>query len=400
MTKTTMARARAWTGPALFSYGFRPFFLFGGVYAGLLVAVWTLFQFGLAPLPSALPPLAWHAHELLFGYAPAVVAGFLLTAVPNWTGRLPVVGMPLVWLSALWLVGRFAVAFFGFVGPFALYALTIAFPLALAIVIGREIVAGGNWRNLKVLAAIVMLAVAQTLFHVELWRTGHPKLGERLAIATLVLLIAIIGGRIIPSFTINWIKRANPGRMPVPFSAFDKVAMVAAGVALLAWTALPLLGGRSSVVGAFLGATALMHFVRLARWAPDRTLREPLVTVLHVAYAFVPLGFVLAALEAWRGDAALETATIHTWAVGAIGLMTVAVMTRATRGHTGHALTAPPSTVAVYGALFVAALARICAALLPAHASLLIGVAGAAWALAFLGFALVYGPLLASPRKS
>lgn len=395
-----MARARAWTGPALFSFGFRPFFLFAALYAAILISVWTLFQFGLAPLPTSLPPVAWHAHELLFGYGPAVVAGFLLTAVPNWTGRLPVVGMPLVWLSALWLLGRFAVAFSGFVGPFALYALTIAFPLALALVIGREIVAGGNWRNLKVLAAIVVLAIAQTSFQIELWRSGHPEYGERLGIGALVLLIAIIGGRIIPSFTINWIKRVNPGRLPAPFSTFDKVAMAAAGAALLAWVALPALGGRSTPVAVLLAATALLHFVRLARWAPDRTLREPLVTVLHVAYFFVPLGFLFAAAQAALGDAALDTATVHVWTVGAIGLMTVAVMTRATRGHTGHALVAPPSTTILYVALFVAAVTRVAAALVPQLSSELIGVAGAAWAVAFFGFVVVYGPLLVNPRKS
>lgn len=398
--KTTMQKARAWRGPALFSYGFRPFFFFGAIYAGFAVALWTLWRYDLAPLPSAFPPVAWHAHELLFGYGPAVVAGFLLTAVPNWTGRLPVVGWPLVVLFALWCVGRLAMLLAPAGAPVALLALTLVFPVTLAAVIGREIVAGDNWRNLKVLVAVAVIALAQVIFQVEVALGGQSVFGERLAVGALVMLIAIIGGRIIPSFTVNWLKRVNPGRLPKPFDRYDTFAMILAGLALVAWVLLPALGGASRPVAALLLAAGLAHLVRLTRWAPDRTWREPLVAVLHVSYLFVPIGFFLAAAAAWNGEAALFTATVHAWTVGAIGMMTLSVMTRATRGHTGRALAAPADTTVIYLAIFAAALARIGAALAPQHAGWLLPVAGLCWSLAFFGFALVYGPMLTMRRKA
>lgn len=144
MTSTTISQIRGWTGPALLSYGFRPFFLFGALHAALMLALWVPWHIGLIALPSAFPPVAWHSHELLFGYVPAIVAGFLLTAVPNWTGRLPVVGWPLAGPAALWLLGRIAVAASLGVPPVLVALLPLAFPLALGLVIGRKIVAGRN----------------------------------------------------------------------------------------------------------------------------------------------------------------------------------------------------------------------------------------------------------------
>ena len=374
----TMKQARQWKGPALFSYGFRPFFLFSGVYAALAIAVWTLWLDGAATMPAGFPPVAWHAHELLFGYAIAAVAGFLLTAVPNWTGRLPVVGLPLLALFGLWALGRLAMALGAFLPPVALALLTLAFPVALAVLIAREVLAGRNVRNVKVVIVLAALCLAQLCFHVEVARTGASVFSERLAIAAYLLLVMIVGGRIVPSFTTNWIKRENPGRLPVPFGSFDKVAMI--------------------VGGALLVVAAILHAARLARWAPDRVWAGKLVAVLHVAYAFIPIGFALAAANTFTADRAFDMAAIHCWAVGAIGLMTLAVMTRATRGHTGHALVAPPSTSLLYVLLAVAALARIGAVFMQT-ATPLLTLAGIAWALAFAGFAIVYGPMCVAARR-
>jgi uncharacterized protein involved in response to NO len=395
---TTMALQRAWTGPALFTYGFRPFFLFGALHAALMVALWVPWYLGFIALPSAFPPVVWHSHELLFGYVPAIVAGFLLTAVPNWTGRLPVVGWPLAGLFAVWLIGRLAVAVSVNLSPFAVAAVSLAFPLALAGVIGREIAAGKNWRNLKVLAGVVALAVAQALFHHEVWRYGRATYGDHLAVAAALMLIMIVGGRIVPSFTTNWLKQHNPGALPTPSNRFDSISMAVAAVALAAWVAAPLISGAQLGVATLLLIAGVLQAARQVRWQPWRTLREPLVTVLHVGYAFVPLGFVLAALAAQGGASPLATGATHAWTVGAIGLMTLAVMTRATRGHTGRPLTAPAGTLIIYLLMFAAAGLRILAAAVPETSFIALSIAGCAWVAAFLLFAMLYGPMLALPR--
>lgn len=396
---TTMDRVRGWAGPALFSYGFRPFFFFGALYAALAIGLWTLWLDGVGALPSTFPPLAWHTHELLFGYAFSVVAGFLLTAVPNWTGRLPVVGWPLVGLVCLWLAGRAAMALAGALHPLALALLTLAFPLALFGLIAREVYAGRNTRNIKVVAVLAVLCLAQIGIHVEVWRTGASTFSVRLALSAYLMLVMIVGGRIIPSFTTNWIKRENPGRTPATFDGFDKTAMIFAGAALACWTALPAVVAASPVVGVLLGLSAVLHAARLARWAPDRVWAEKLVAVLHIAYAFIPLGFAVAAASALMQDATSDIAAIHLWAIGAIGLMTLAVMTRATRGHTGRALVAPSSTIVLYALLAFAAMARFVAAFLQ-HNAVGLTIAGAAWTLAFAGFAAVYGPMCLTRRPS
>lgn len=246
---STKTRERSWQGPAVLSYGFRPFFLAAGIYAALLILLWVPWFLGLIAIPTALPPAAWHGHELLFGFLPAVMAGFLLTAVPNWTGRLPVVGWPLRGLVALWLIGRAAIFLSLTLPPLAVAAATIAMPLALALVIGREIVAGRNWRNLKILAILAMLISVQALFHIELRRTGNPAASLRLAVAVAIMLIMMIGGRIIPSFTSSWLRPRGPGALPVPFNRGDGIALVLSGAALAGWFALALHRCRAAAGG-------------------------------------------------------------------------------------------------------------------------------------------------------
>ena len=399
LSMTTMTRMRSWQGPALLSYGFRPFFLLAGIYAALLILLWVPWFLGLIALPSALPPVAWHAHELLFGFLPAVIAGFLLTAVPNWTGRLPVVGWPLAMLVALWLLGRLAV-FCSLMLPAAVVAAAaIAFPLALGFVIGREIVAGRNWRNLKILVILTLLVVAQVLFHIELWRTGAPTVSVHLAIAVAIMLIMIVGGRIIPSFTTNWLRQRGAGPQVAPFSRYDSAALILSGMALAGWVALSFIEAFRPPIAGALFLAGFVNLGRQARWAPLRTLAEPLVAVLHLAYSFIGIGFLLAGLSVWSDDAGYASAAIHAWTAGAIGAMTLAVMTRATRGHTGRPLTAPAGTVAIYAAVTIAAAARIAAALRPEYGMALLSLAGFAWCGAFLGFAALYGPMLIMPRR-
>ncbi|WKA30538.1 NnrS family protein [Bradyrhizobium roseum] len=388
----TMQKLRAYRGPALFSHGFRPFFLFGAVYAGAMVPLWLATFAGDVSLPTAFTPRDWHAHEMLFGYVAAVIAGFLLTAVPNWTGRLPIQGGPLAVLFAAWLAGRLAVTFSGSIGWQLALAIDAAFLLLLTAAAAREIVAGRKWNNLTVVGIISLLAATNIAFHVEA-HFGGADYSTRLGVGLVVTLVCLIGGRIVPSFTRNWLARREPGRLPVPFNRFDAVAMVAGVCAMIAWAIAP--SGRW-VAGA-LGVGGLLHLVRLARWAGYRTMSDRLVLILHVAYAFVPAGFLLAALSAL--DLVAPSAGIHAWTGGAVGSMTIAVMTRATLGHSGQALSASIATQLVYASIVVAALARVCAALEPAHSIPLLTIAGAAWTGAFLGFALLYAPLLCGARK-
>jgi uncharacterized protein involved in response to NO len=389
----TMQKLRAYRGPALFSYGFRPFFLFAAIYAGAMIPLWLAVFSGDARIPTAFAARDWHVHEMLFGYVSAVIAGFLLTAVPNWTGRLPIQGARLVILFSTWVAGRLATTFSSLLGWQIALAVDAAFLLLLAAAAAREIVAGRKWNNLKVVGIVSLLALTNIAFHLEAHLYGIAEYSSRAGIALVVTLVCVIGGRIVPSFTRNWLARRDHGRLPVPFGRFDAFTMLVGTGAMVAWVFVP--SGR--FVAAALGIAGLLHLVRLVRWAGYRTFSDRLVLILHVAYAFVPAGFFLSALSCL--ELVVPSAGIHAWTGGAVGSMTIAVMTRASLGHTGQALSASISTQAVYAAVVVAALARICAALEPAHSVSLLMIAGVAWAGAFLGFALAYAPLLCRARK-
>jgi uncharacterized protein involved in response to NO len=264
--------------------------------------------------------------------------------------------------------------------------------VVVVAVAAREIVTGMNWRNLRVLVLISTLAAGNILFHLQAHFAGTAEYGTRLGIAMAVMLVSVIGGRIVPSFTHNWLVQANPGRLPVAFGRFDMIVLLVSAAALLLWVAVP----TGPVTGTCLVASGVLHIVRLARWAGDRTFGNRLVLVLHIGYGFVPVGFLLMGASAF--DLVSPTAGIHAWAGGAVGVMTIAVMTRASLGHTGRRLEASFATQAIYAAVVVAALARICAALHPAWSMSLLHVAAFAWVAAFLGFAAGFGPLLVGVR--
>ena len=254
---------------------------------------------------------------------------------------------------------------------------------------------------MNVVILLLLLLAGNIAFHLEAHFHGAADIAIRIGIAVVVLLISLIGGRIVPSFTRNWLVRENPGRLPVPFGRFDIVAVAAGALALSVWVVSPI----GDLTGSALALAGLLHLVRLGRWAGDRTGRERLLLILHVGYAFLPLGFLLNAASAF--GRVPPGAGIHAWMAGAAGVMTLAVMSRATLGHTGQPLTASLATQAIYAAIVVAALSRICAVLEPAHSEPLLHLAAFAWAAAFFGFALAYGRLLVggdprmkSPRKA
>lgn len=384
-------RLRAYEGPALLSYGFRPFFLLAALQAGLTVLVWLPFVTGHLTVPTAFAPVDWHIHEMLFGYQAAAIGGFLLTAIPNWTGRLPVQGRPLLVLVLAWLAGRIAVSASALIGWRLAMAIDALFLLLLAGAAAREIVAGRNWRNLKVVVLVGLLLAANLAFHLEAGLTGSADVARRFAIAVILMLVVLIAGRIVPSFTRNWLAQRGDGRMPVPFGSYDKVVLADSAIALLSWVAVP----DTAATGVALLLAAGLHLFRLARWAGDRSWRNPLLVILHIAYLFVPAGFALTALASLGVVA--PGAGIHAWTAGAFGTMTLAVMSRASLGHTGRALVATGATQACYVLIVIGSVARICSAL--GHGpAMLLHVAGLSWSLAFLVFALAYWQVLTGAR--
>ncbi|QPC92955.1 NnrS family protein [Mesorhizobium sp. INR15] len=386
-----VSRLRSYSGPAVLSYGFRPFFLLGPLYAALSILLWLPMYAGELVVHSAFAPVDWHIHEMLFGYLPAIVTGFLLTAIPNWTGRLPVQGLPLLALVVLWLAGRASVFFSADIGWQAAAVIDGAFLLAVAAAAAHEIVAGRNWRNLKVLLPLAVLAGANGAFHIEAHLQGTSD-SRRLGMAAAIMLISLIGGRIIPSFTRNWLVRENPGRLPAPFDRFDIASLAISAVALGAWSFAP----DNSVSGMLMAVAAICQTCRLSRWAGERTLRDPLVLVLHLAYAFVPVGLALVSASIFFPDAVPAAAGLHALGTGAVGAMTLAVMTRATLGHTGRALKAGTGALFIFVAVLLAGSSRILAAFVPV--GVMIDIAGAAWVAAFAGFVLVYGNALMTPK--
>lgn len=393
MKLMAIPRTRPRAYPAVLSYGFRPFFLLGSLYSGGVILFWLPLFYGELKTSSTFLPVDWHVHEMIFGYLAAIVTGFLLTAIPNWTGRLPVQGLPLLALVLLWLAGRLAVFFSMETGWLVGAAVDCGFLLAVALAAATEIIAGRNWRNLKVLLPVAVLFAANVLFHAEAHYQGVSDISRRLGLGAAVVLIMIIGGRIVPSFTRNWLARENQGRLPSPFSHFDATTIALSATALAAWAFFP----ESNATGAMLIAGAVLNAMRIARWAGDRTLREPLVLILHVAFVFVPIGFLLAGLAVVRPETVPSAAGIHAFSVGAVACMTLAVMTRATLGHTGRELRASISTCAVFVAIVLAALLRIGAAFVPVDA-ILLHISAMLWVVAFLGYAALFGGMLVQPK--
>jgi uncharacterized protein involved in response to NO len=376
---------------AMFSAAFRPFFLGAALWSAAAVPAWLMSFSGRAELPGALAPFIWHGHEMVFGFGFAAVAGFLLTAIPNWTGRLPLRGARLAVLAGLWLAGRIALLLSAQLGPLATAAIDLAFPAALIAAVARELIAGRNWRNLPMLAALALLFCGSLLVHLQAIGLAYTALlGNRLGIAILLMLIALIGGRIVPGFTRNWLaKQRLGGALPAPADRLDIAALAVTFAALASWLASP--SGPVTPWLAFAASLALG--LRLARWRGLATLGEPLLFVLHAGYGWLVLGFALLGLS---GVVPLvpHSAAVHALTVGAIGTMTLAVMTRATLGHSGRPLSADRATVLAYLLVTLAALLRIAAPMAGGAFLALTWAAAAAWSGAFLLFAVSYRNLL------
>ncbi len=382
-------------GPAILSYGFRPFFLAAGCYGIVAMAGWVAaLILGLEIGGRTYGALFWHGHEMLYGYATAALAGFLLTAVPNWTGRLPVSGPPLLGLLVVWAVGRIAMLTPETFGLWLAALLDMAFLPLLAAIVAREVLAGRNWKNLKVLAGVTALAAANGYGHIAVLTGSDAQTALRLAVAVYVALVALVGGRIIPSFTRNWLARKGVKRLPASFDRIDIAAVIVLVAGLLCWVIAP----DQPLIAIATTIAALLNAYRLWRWRGLAAFAEPLVVVLHAGYGFVPLGLLAigAAALGWVSQAS----SMHVLTVGVIGVMTLAVMTRATLGHTGRPIVANRSTLMGYLLLILAAALRPFAEALSDHYATLLAVAGVAWIAAFSLFVLEYGPILTSKTRS
>ncbi|GAA0568078.1 NnrS family protein [Craurococcus roseus] len=389
-------RARPSRLPALFAYGFRPFFLLAGGWAPLVVALWVAGIVGLGVPDGPLPLVRWHAHEMLAGFVGAAMIGFVLTAVPNWTARRGYAGAPLVALVALFVAGRLALlpgspVPAGLAAPLALSALPATLLLVLPALLGA-----GNARlfgpPLLVLGFwagdLLMLGEAAGWWRGETWRAG-----QLLSADVALVLVGLIGGRIIPSFTLNALRKTDRPAEPKPLPGVD----VAAVLSLVAVALVDLAAPGGALAGGVAALAAALAAVRLSRWHGLRTLGRPILWVLHLAYAFVPLA--LATKAAWLlAGAPWAAHWLHLQGAGALAMMILAVMTRATLGHTGRDLAASPATVLAYVLLALAALSRAFGPALAGGGPEPLALAGALWIAAFALFLWVYAPILLRPR--
>lgn len=373
--------------------GFRPFFFAAAAWAIVALGLWLGSLANTLTLPTAFDSLTWHRHEMLFGFVGAVIAGFLLTAIPNWTGRLPIAGKPLLALFGLWLAARIAVLFSAVVGQAAAATLDAGFFLVLAGLAAREVLEARN-RNLPIVGLVLLFGLADAGDHAAGAGLIDSDAGWQSALTLIILLISLIGGRIIPSFTRNWMaKQGVTTGLPTQPGRFDLFVIVATVVSLFVWMSAP----AGLIAGGILVAAALLQAARLARWGGLRTISDPLVMILHVGYAWIPIGLLLLAVST-AGLPIPRSAAIHALTAGAMATMILAVMTRATLGHTGRELKANRTTVGLYSLVTAGAVLRVAASLGMNNHGFVVALAGALWAAALVLFLLAYAPMLWRPR--
>jgi uncharacterized protein involved in response to NO len=374
-------------GFALWNLGFRPFYLLASAYAALSVLFWALQYAGAIPAAHARSP-AWHGHEMLYGFTLAVVAGFLMTAVRNWTSRPTPSGVPLMLLAALWVAGRVLV-----LTPWAALAAIVnaAFPVAVAIGIGIPIVQSRNRRNYFFVGLLLLLGLATLAFHAgQLGALPWPELATlQVGLDMILFIVAVMGGRVIPIFTNNGVPGVNATRRPL----LEKLALGGVLVLLAADVA----QAPAALVGAVALAVAVLHAARLALWQPWRTLGTPIMWVLHVAYAWIVVHLALRGLAAFGVGG--ELVALHALTIGAIGGMTIGMMTRTARGHTARPLRADGYELACYVLVALAAAIRVFGAmLLPGAYAATVVASGLFWSAAFALYAVRYWPVLSRPR--
>jgi uncharacterized protein involved in response to NO len=380
--------------PVLLSYAFRPFFLLNGIFAMLVVFLWVMTLHG-AGLPDVTP--YWHSHEMLIGFAMAAVAGFSLTAVANWTGRPAIKGMPLALLLISWLAGRLAMSLSPWLPASLVFLLDMLFPLLLGYLLSREIIGGRSQRNYPLIAIVFTVAGLNALYQLGagLWLPGVDRLAIYLLIHTILLLVVIIAGRIVPAFTANWLRQQGQDQLPVNIDKINKAALSLTIVVGLCASFLP----AHPVTGVLAFVAALVHGLRLSRWKGLTTVSNPLLFVLHVAYLWIPVAYALlgCAIFGWIFS---PSAALHALTMGAISFMVLAVTTRVALGHTGRPLQAARLTVLAYWLLLLAVLVRVFGPLSGQAYLMMIDLSATAWIGSFAIFTWVYWPVLSRARAT
>ncbi len=381
-------------GPAFLSYGFRPFFLCAALFASLAVPLWVTLYADASSPGFLFPPRDWHVHEMLFGFLPAVITGFLLTAVPNWTGRPPLRGLPLLSFLLLWLAGRLLVAL-AWPTPLVVALVDGTYLVVLAAYLWRELVVGGSLGQAPIAMLISLYAATNVLYHALALGARATDLAERMVLSLIMLLLTVIGGRLTPNFTREYLLQARVRALPPGFSRVDGLAIGLVVLAAAIWIAEP--EGRTA--GWALATAGAANLIRLGRWQGWRVWREPLVLVLHAGYGWLALS-CLALGGALLGVGLAPAEAVHALTTGAVGTMTLAVMTRASLGHTGRSKQAGPLTVSIYVLVSMGALFRVfvpSAAVPTTLTHVVLGFAAFGWSGAYLLFVLGYGPFLLRP---
>ena len=380
---------------ALFAYGFRPHFLLAGLAALLLIPVWALdFVLGIA-LSTDWPPTLWHAHEMLYGFIASAVTGFMLTAVPSWTGQKGSAGLPLMLLAGLWVAARLMIASSSYWPRAFTAAVDLSFFPTLAALVARPLLRSQN-RNTPLLFVLALLWFANLVFHVALIRRDPPLALHAILVGidVMLVLVTVIGGRIVPAFTSTALRPLG-----LQGSVTSMRALTIAAVASMAAVTLGDVFAPDGLLGGVLAAiAAAIQGWRLTQWGAIKTLRQPIVWVLHLAYLWLPVGLALKAVALLNG-AAFSAFWLHALTIGALSTMILAVMTRTALGHTGRALVVHPLTTASYLLLAGAALVRVFGlTTLRTSYPMVIAAAAWLWTAAFLLFVVVYAPILCKPR--
>jgi uncharacterized protein involved in response to NO len=386
-----VSESPSYQGVAVFSYGFRPFFLGAALFAGVAIPVWILVLAGVGDSTFLYPARDWHVHEMVFGFLPAVITGFLLTAIPNWTDRPPIRGYELVLLFTLWLAGRLLIAIPWFT-PLVSAVIDVGFLVAVAGLVWREIAAAKSWDRTPMGVLVSLLACANILFHVLTLSGIAADHTERAAIGMVMMLLTLIGGRLIPTFTDELLDGSGRAERPASFSRYDGLSIALVGLAGVSWIVQP----QAMVTGWIFVTAGLANLGRLARWYGWLTWREPLVLILHVGYGWFALSLLILGGSILGIGLPAEDA-VHAFTAGAVGATTLAVMTRASLGHTGRPRHAGPLTICIYMLVNVGAVLRVFGPMTGLSTNLVMGVAAGSWSGAYLLFAMVYGPFLLRP---
>jgi uncharacterized protein involved in response to NO len=387
------APARGAPGLALARKGFRPFFVLASAFASVIVPLWLLVVGGVLRPGAYLEPPIWHAHEMVFGFAIAVVAGFLLTAVGNWTQRETLVGAPLLALALLWVAGRVAMLAPALLPRFVPGAVDLAFLPALLVVLARSLVVARNRRDFVMLGVLAVLFVANGALHLSalgLLPAGAQRRAILVSLDVVVLLVLLMAGRVFPMFTSN-----ATGVTTIRSSRWLD-ALTVAGMAIVTLLGAVDHDGRAATTGA--GLVGVLAACRAARWGARYTARVPLLWILHAGYGWVCVGLLLRALAGFWPAIPASSAT-HALTVGALGSLTLGMMARVALGHTGRPLVAPAAAVWAFGLVTGAALVRVVVPLLaPAAYFTSLAVAAILWTAAFAAFLVAYAPVLWRPR--